>query len=46
MQRREFVKYLTAGTAGQFILPAASANAAAARCVALPVHMHPHRRCK
>ena len=30
MQRREFVKYLTAGTAGQFILPAASANAAAA----------------
>ena len=30
MQRREFVKYLTAGTAGQFILPAASASAAAA----------------
>lgn len=28
MQRREFVKYLTAGTAGQFVLPAAAAQAA------------------
>ena len=28
MQRREFVKYLTAGTAGQFILPALKAQAA------------------
>ena len=28
MQRREFVKYLTAGAAGQFILPASGANAA------------------
>jgi thioredoxin reductase len=28
MQRREFVKYLTAGTAGQFILPALRAQAA------------------
>lgn len=28
MQRREFVKYLTAGTAGQIILPAATGHAA------------------
>lgn len=28
MQRREFVKYLTAGTAGQFVLPALAAQAA------------------
>ena len=28
MLRREFVKYLTAGAAGQFILPMAGANAA------------------
>lgn len=29
MIRREFIKYLTAGAAGQFVLPVASANAAA-----------------
>lgn len=29
MIRREFIKYLTAGAAGQFVLPVAGANAAA-----------------